>query len=144
MFKLTDEIRVTRELRIQVPRDGTRLFETKNIKVTFRILANSEEEQMVDDVVSPVESPGPDASAAELAAFEAARRQKDRRARTFVAELLRTVVVGWPDDSGIADEDGKPLAYTPERRDQLIDVPFVQSALITAYRDACAGKITKN
>ena len=144
MFKLVDEIRITREVPIKVPRDGTKLFDPKTIKVTYRVLGTSEEEDMVDEMVTPVPSPGPDATAAEMAEYEAKRREKDRRARTFVRELLRTVIVDWPADSGIADEDGRPLPYSPDRRDQLIDVPFVQSALITAYRDACTGKITKN
>jgi hypothetical protein len=144
MFKLVDEIKVTREVKIQVPRNGTKLFDPQTIKVTYRILGTSEEEDMVDEALAPVPDLAADASAEERAAHQVAKREKDRQARTFVREQLRAVIVDWPADSGIADEEGRPLAFTPERRDQLIDVPYVQSALITAYRDTCAGRITKN
>lgn len=144
MFKLVDEIRVTREVRIQVPRNGTKLFDPQTIKVTFKILGTAEEENMVDEALAPVPDLPFDASPEERAAHQAAKRDKDRQARTFVREQLRTVIVDWPADSGIADEEGRPLAFSPERRDQLVDIPYVQSALITAYRDTCAGRITKN
>ena len=48
-------------------------------------------------------------------------------------ELLKAMIVGWPDDSGIEDEDGKPLPFSPAALANLLDHPWAVVAGMDAY-----------
>lgn len=50
----------------------------------------------------------------------------DDRDRAVAARIMR-------DWRGIGDEDGKPLPFTPEFRDQWLDIPTVPAAVLAAY-----------
>lgn len=50
----------------------------------------------------------------------------DDRDRAVAARIMRN----W---RGIGDEDGKPLPFTPEFRDQWLDIPTVPAAVLAAY-----------
>lgn len=52
-------------------------------------------------------------------------------------DLLRRVLVGW---QGVADPDGDPFDYSEERRELLIGIPYVRTALVSAYLDCSFGK----
>ena len=56
-------------------------------------------------------------------------------------DLLREVVVGW---TGIQDEDGNELAFSPDILDSLLDKPFVRASLTEAYLSAVNGVERKN
>jgi hypothetical protein len=47
-------------------------------------------------------------------------------ARDFLVDVIETV-------ADIEDAGGKPLAYSEDLRDQLIDMPHVRGALINSY-----------
>lgn len=53
-------------------------------------------------------------------------------------DLLRTVVAGFGDD--VCDESGAPLVFSQESLDQLIGIPYVRNALVSAYLDLSQGK----
>lgn len=55
-------------------------------------------------------------------------------------EILRRVVKGI---GGVADSDGKAIAYTPELLEKLLKKPYVRSALVNTYFEAAAGKKAK-
>lgn len=55
-------------------------------------------------------------------------------------DILRELVVGW---SGVSDAEGNVVTYTDEARDQLIDIPYVRSALLKAYFEAATGNRAK-
>ncbi len=57
------------------------------------------------------------------------------------AALVARVLVGW---SGIQDDTGADLAFSPELRDLLCDRPPVLTALARAYIQFMAGAAVKN
>ena len=44
----------------------------------------------------------------------------------------------------VADAEGKPLEWNDGLRDQLLDVPFVFTAVLDGYKEAMAGARAKN
>ena len=56
-------------------------------------------------------------------------------------EVAREVMVGW---AGIQDEDGKDLPYSITKRDELLEVPMVATAIASAYLKSKRGAKRKN
>lgn len=52
-------------------------------------------------------------------------------------EYLRDIFIGWGED--VAEEDGTPLSFNDETRDQLIDIPYVRMGLLATYNAAMSG-----
>ena len=56
------------------------------------------------------------------------------------SELVRRAWEGWGED---LTEDGKPLAFSEAKRDELYLVPFVNSAVNRAYWAAVTGALAE-
>tara|TARA_Y100000592_G_scaffold30085_1_gene47952 strand:- start:8425 stop:8769 length:345 start_codon:yes stop_codon:yes gene_type:complete len=56
-------------------------------------------------------------------------------------EIAREVMTGW---AGVEDEDGKELPYSITKRDELLDVPMMASAIAGAYLESKQGAKRKN
>tara|TARA_R100000005_G_C4993431_1_gene200492 strand:+ start:1816 stop:2160 length:345 start_codon:yes stop_codon:yes gene_type:complete len=56
-------------------------------------------------------------------------------------DIAREVMTGW---AGVTDEDGKELPYSITKRDELLDVPLVASAIAGAYLESKQGAKRKN
>ena len=56
-------------------------------------------------------------------------------------EIAREVMSGW---AGVEDEDGKELPYSITKRDELLDVPMMASAIAGAYLESKQGAKRKN
>ena len=52
-------------------------------------------------------------------------------------EIAREVMSGW---AGVEDEDGKELPYSITKRDELLDVPMMASAIAGAYLNKQGAK----
>ena len=57
------------------------------------------------------------------------------------ADVAREVMIGW---KGIEDENGKELPYSITKRDELLEVPMMASAIATAYIESKKGAKRKN
>lgn len=57
------------------------------------------------------------------------------------AALVRQLLAGWRE---VMDQDGTPLAHTPENLDRLLDVVPIRSRLVRAYFDAHRSLLEKN
>ncbi len=55
------------------------------------------------------------------------------------ASFLKTVIVGWDEGSGIEDDDGRPLPYSPEAVDLLLDHDWFVTAAVQTYNRASSG-----
>ncbi len=55
-------------------------------------------------------------------------------------DLAREAMVGW---TGVVDGDG-PVPYSESARDQLLDIPMVSSAIVTALLGSLSGARRKN
>lgn len=60
--------------------------------------------------------------------------------KTDDRDVLKELLVGW---AGVQDSNGEVLAFNEENRDQLIDIPYVRSALLKCYFDAANGTKVK-
>tara|TARA_R110002020_G_scaffold424560_1_gene633810 strand:- start:788 stop:1132 length:345 start_codon:yes stop_codon:yes gene_type:complete len=56
-------------------------------------------------------------------------------------EIAREVIMGWV---GIEDEDGEELPYSMTKRDELLDVPMMATAIAGAYLESKQGAKRKN
>lgn len=56
------------------------------------------------------------------------------------AEILRRVVKGI---GGVADAEGKPIEYSPELLERLMQKAYIRLALINTYLEATAGQKAK-
>lgn len=55
--------------------------------------------------------------------------------------LLREVLIGW---DGIGDENGEPIPFSEQTRDQLLEIPYVRTAIVEAFFEGIAGRKRKN
>lgn len=103
----------------------------------FKIIKNPEFTAAVK-VTIPVEGGFADASF--TARFRALSVSETDAFNLFTAEgtsdYLRTIFVGWED---VCDDAGQPMSFNNAARDELIDLPYVRSALVTAYNAAMSG-----
>jgi hypothetical protein len=53
-------------------------------------------------------------------------------------------VIGGPGWEGVSDEHGQELSFSPQALEQLVAVPYVKSALSTAYWQFVLGAARKN
>jgi len=60
---------------------------------------------------------------------------------TTDADLATEVLVGW---SGITDDSGKDVPFSQAALQQLLDVPMLATAIITAYFSSLQGAKRKN
>lgn len=51
-------------------------------------------------------------------------------------DWLRTILIGW---EGVVDDDGEPVTFNNQVRDELLDVPFIRMAVIQSYNAAMMG-----
>jgi len=56
-------------------------------------------------------------------------------------EIAREVITGW---AGIEDESGTELPYSITKRDELLDVPMIATAIAGAYLESKQGAKRKN
>ncbi len=56
-------------------------------------------------------------------------------------EVAREVILGW---AGIEDEDGEELRYSITKRDELLEVPMMATAIAGAYLESKQGAKRKN
>lgn len=113
-------------VEVTVPQDGGTVS-TEHFSVRFRLLPHSK--------VAEILGLDADPTAGDFSQTMA------RKTLDGPVSLLREVVVGV---EGIADASGQPLDFSPEVRDQMIDMPFVRKALLTAYRRCADGASVKN
>ena len=116
MFKLQDDTELLIKnwpVVIGVPQDEGRIAKHE-IRADFHVLPQAEIEELM----------------------EASREGGG----SVDADTLRRVVRRVHD---VADAEGKPMDYTPELLERMIQIPYVRIALITAYFEAAAGKKAK-
>jgi hypothetical protein len=68
-------------------------------------------------------------------------RQSVERGEMRDSELAREAMVGW---SGIVDGDGGQVQFSEKSRDQLLDIPQVSGAVVTALLSSMSGAKRKN
>lgn len=68
-------------------------------------------------------------------------RQAVERGEMRDSELAREAMVGW---SGIVDGDGGQVQFSEKSRDQLLDIPQVSGAVVTALLSSMSGAKRKN
>jgi hypothetical protein len=56
-------------------------------------------------------------------------------------EIAREILIGW---SGVNDEDANPIPFSEKSKAQLLDVPTVTAAIVTAYFNSLQGAKRKN
>lgn len=74
-----------------------------------------------------------DAEIAALLPLEQTSRQDD---------VLRRVLVGWP--SGVEDETGKPVPFTPEALEEAIQFSWFRAGVYRAYAESLRGAASGN
>ena len=67
--------------------------------------------------------------------------QQIEAGETTDADLATEVLVGW---SGITDDSGKDVPFSQTALQQLLDVPMLATAIITAYFSSLQGAKRKN
>jgi len=67
--------------------------------------------------------------------------QQIEAGETTDADLATEVLVGW---SGITDDSGKDVPFSQAALQQLLDVPMLATAIITAYFSSLQGAKRKN
>jgi hypothetical protein len=56
-------------------------------------------------------------------------------------EIAGEILIGW---SGVNDEDANPIPFSEKSKAQLLDVPTVTAAIVTAYFNSLSGAKRKN
>lgn len=97
-------------VRVPVPDDDTYLIAV--LKCLFRWVDQAEFDRMQGKGLKPGEAAPTD------------------------AEIVQRVLVGW---SGLKDEDGEPVPYSDEARDQLMAHTLVRSAVLATYFAVMSG-----
>jgi hypothetical protein len=69
----------------------------------------------------------------------AVQTARARRLANSDAEFMKRVIIGWDADSGIEDEDGRPLPFSPAALDLVLDHPWFLAAAVQAYNRALSG-----
>ena len=69
--------------------------------------------------------------------MELVQASRSYPASDAIVQKLMAVIEGW---QGVADEDGKPLAYTPENVAELLRVPGMAAQVMLAYFDQVQAK----
>lgn len=135
MFVLEKNPTYTRAVTIKVPIAEGDGIERKKLKVTFSVMPSTEFNALLDAALSkPTRSEGMTDEQ-----YGAALMDADRKARNFYLDHMREVVVGWPDDSGIVDQGGRPVPYSPEAKEVLLNIPYVLDGIKAHYDAMIAG-----
>ncbi len=118
MFKLMDDEDAGKEIKdwpvlINIPQDGGKVAKHE-IRADFLLLPQADvEEQM-----------------------EQSRESDGNVDRDILRRVVRKL-------SDVADAEGKPLDYTTELLERMINKSYVRSALISCYFDAANGRKAK-
>lgn len=59
------------------------------------------------------------------------------------ATMAKEVFTGW-EEGELVDESNQPLPVTPENVANVIDLPFMRTAIVSTYLQALAGLLAKN
>lgn len=114
MFRIRQTNTFVWTVKVLMPVSGSR-HETHTFDLEFRRLSQTDLTKLAQDV------------------------QNDERT---AIQIVRDIVVGWTDGS-IVDEDGNAIPFSQGALDQLLDVPMVAGAVLTAFLDAYNGQSAK-
>lgn len=53
-------------------------------------------------------------------------------------DLIRNTLTGWNDD--LCDESGQPIAFSDDSLNMIASVPYIRSAIVSAYLELAHGK----
>ena len=69
--------------------------------------------------------------------------QRDEETDDMISdqEIANEILIGW---SGVNDEDATPIPFSEKSKAQLLDVPTVTAAVVTAYFNSLQGAKRKN
>ncbi|SFK92021.1 hypothetical protein SAMN05216302_102112 [Nitrosomonas aestuarii] len=56
-------------------------------------------------------------------------------------DLLADVCVGW--DQKLCDENGEPIPFSEEQLEALVKIPYIRTAMVSAYLDCSNGRAAK-
>jgi hypothetical protein len=124
MFKIARSNVILWPVAINLPVDGGEMQKVETT-VKFRRMPDDDYMAIVDKYRSPEGKPPVDAN-------------------QFNVSVLREIVADWPD---LADENGEPLAYTPEHLERMVrgeDGQFISQGLFEAYNEIRFGSRQKN
>lgn len=134
-LKVASQIRVDRKVIVREPVAGN-AFRDQPIIVTFEVMTNSAEDELYKATfVEPLR-----ADFVNDGDYRIALQQHEVNQRSYGRQLLRQVVVGWPEKAGIEDASGNPLHFSPEALSDLLELPYAVTAIVKAYREAIEGK----
>lgn len=134
-LKVASQIIVKRTCTIRVPLKGT-AHRNEEIKVNFRVLKNSEEDELYNKTFVP---PLREDFVSE-ADFRREMQSFEANQRLYSRQLLRKVVDSWDEDSNITDDNDQPMPFSPEALDDLLNLPYAVVGLVKSYREAIEGK----
>jgi hypothetical protein len=113
MFKIKQTNTFLWTVRVSVPTSGGR-HEIHTFDLEFRRLTQSELTTLAENIQNEQQT---------------------------ALEIVRDIVVGWP-SGAIVDDDG-PVPYSDSALQQLLEVPMVAGAILTAFLDAYNGQAAK-
>lgn len=134
-LKVAADVTVTRRCIIRIPVDGM-AHRDEIIHVKFRIIHNSEEDELWGKVFTPPLRK----DFADEGDFREALQAHEANQRTYARQLLTQAIVGWDEKSGIEDASGNPLPFSPDNLKALLELPYAVAGLTKAYHEAVAGK----
>lgn len=69
--------------------------------------------------------------------------QRDEEAEDMITdhEIANEILIGW---NGVNDEDASPIPFSEKSKAQLLDVPTVTAAIVTAFFNSLQGAKRKN
>lgn len=137
MLKITSATTVRREVSIRMPRDGSG-FDKHIIRLDWRIVDKDQQDELQRRALDPLVRGDDETDEGWRQRLEEQRELL----RQYERELMRGAIAGWPADksSGLADDDGEPLPFTPDHLEALLKNPIILSQLVSYYRDMLAGK----
>lgn len=126
-MRLTREPRVVREVTLHTPYSA----KPETIKVEFTILNNDRLKVLQDLMLSPPPEKRDDET---MEAYGDRVKGHATEVAKIPANILREAIVGWPDDSGIVDDDGQPVPYSETAKSLLLSYEFAVIGLMKYYR----------
>lgn len=126
MFKFAPKNEVLWPVEIRAPRgDGSGGVQVFKIRVLFRLLSRTD--------ARTLEVCGRKAYSGTVEEEDAARAEAER--------LLRAHIVGWED---VHDEQDAPLPFSDEALTAMLNVPYIERAIVSALLQASLGAPAKN
>ena len=134
VLKLSDTIRVLRDVVVNQPGEGSRVKPT-TIKVEFELRTVTQEDEASEEVLAKPRR-APEMTDED---WDEVMRGYERRLRLYQYNKMCEVVVGWPSQAALVGADDAPLAYSEDAKRQLLDVPYVLTAVVASYEKAIKG-----